>query len=270
MIALIEAPERSVESILDEPVSASRLNLFHSCRLKFFFRYVEKISKPSSPALHVGKAVHHSLQEWSNRRWRGEASTIEDLRESFDECWCGMQENEPVSWDDGGDEEIEMEKAWGLVQHYLQETPIPPDEKPLAVEVSVECDLSSHGLPVLRGVIDLIRPGGVIVDFKTSATTPSTAQVLHRNETQLTCYAELYREATGEREKGFELHHLIKTKVPKLIVTSHKPATDKQRSRLFRSIESFIDGVEREDFVPSPGLQCSSCEYFQECRGGAL
>ena len=270
MIALIEAPKQSVGDILDEPVSASRLNLFHSCRLKFFFRYIAKIQKATSPALHVGKAVHYALQEMNNLRWRGIAVTPESIRTSFDEWWVGVQEDQAVSWENSADEEIEREKAWNLVNHYLQESPIPEDEKPLAVEVSVEADLGSHGLPVLRGVIDLIRPGGLIVDFKTSATTPSAAHVLHRNETQLSCYAVLYREATGEREKGFELHHLIKTKVPKLVVTSHKSITEKQRSRLFRSIESFIDGVERQDYVPSPGLQCSSCEYFQECRGGAI
>ena len=269
MIALIETPKQKVGGILDEPVSASRLNLFHSCRLKFFFRYVEKISKPTSPALHVGKSVHHSLQEWSNRRWRGEAVTSENLRESFDGWWAGSQEHDQaVSWEDGADEETERQKAWNLVNHYLQETPIPPDEKPLAVEVSVECDLGSHGLPVLRGVIDLIRPGGLVVDFKTTATSPNEDQALHRNETQLTAYGLLYREATGSKESGFELHHLVKTKVPKLVVTRHKPVTEKQKSKLFRSIESYLGGVQREDWVPSPGLQCAACEYFNECRGG--
>jgi len=268
MIALVKSPIEERTSVLDEPVSASRLNLFHSCRLKFMYRYVEKIQKPTSPALHVGKAVHYALQEMNNLRWRGIAVTSDDLRESFNGWWSGTQEENPVSWENAADEEMEQVKAWGLVEMYLRETPIPPDEKPLAVEVSVEADLGSHGLPVLRGVIDLIRPGGVIVDFKTSATTPSASHVLHRNETQLTSYAELYREATGEREKGFELHHLIKTKVPKLLVTSHKPITEQQESKLFRSIESYVTGVEREDFVPSPGLQCASCEYFNECRGG--
>ena len=37
-----------VEKILREPVSASRINLFHSCRLKFYFRYVLKLNKPTS------------------------------------------------------------------------------------------------------------------------------------------------------------------------------------------------------------------------------
>jgi putative RecB family exonuclease len=58
-----------VERILAEPVSASRINLFHSCRLKFYFRYVLKITKPASPALHVGKTVHAMLQEWRNALW---------------------------------------------------------------------------------------------------------------------------------------------------------------------------------------------------------
>ena len=46
-----------VTRLLAEPVSASRLNLFHCCRLKFYFRYVLKLSKPASPALHVGKTL---------------------------------------------------------------------------------------------------------------------------------------------------------------------------------------------------------------------
>jgi hypothetical protein len=44
--------------------------------------------------------------------------------------------------------------ALALVQMYLRETPIPPDEKPEAVEVMVEKDLSIHGL--LRWLASLI------------------------------------------------------------------------------------------------------------------
>jgi putative RecB family exonuclease len=106
------------------------------------------------------------------------------------------------------------------------------------------------------------------VDFKTSATKPNEELVLHRNEVQLTAYGLLYREATGEVEPGFELHHLVKTKTPKLVVTRHPPITERQQGKLYRSIESFVDGVQREDWVASPGLQCASCEFFNECKGG--
>ena len=258
-----------VQRILTEPVSASRLNLFHSCRLRFYFRYVLKLTKPASPALYVGKAVHAMLQEWSKRRWMGKPANSEDLLSYFNEHWQLSLKDEPVAFEED-EEELEKRKSWALVEMYLRETPIPLDEKPMGVEVRVDADLSEHGLPSLRGIIDLVRANGEIVDFKTSATTPNSEQVQHRNELQLTVYGLLYREATSERETGFELHHLVKTKTPKLVVTKHPPITEKQQSKLFRSIESFVDGVQREDWVPSPGLQCAACEFFNECRGGAL
>ena len=267
VIALVEPPREEKRGVLDEPVSASRLNLFHSCRLKFYFRYVEKIQKPASAALHVGKAVHAGLQQWSKRRWMGQACGAEVIKADFETNWALSQVEEPVEFE-LGEEAAQRDKAWGLVEMYLRETPVPPDEKPEAVEVGVEADLSRHGLPTLRGFIDLVRPGGLIVDFKTTAQTPNEEQVLHRNETQLTAYGLLYREATGSKEKGFELHHLVKTKVPKLVVTKHRAVTDKQEAKLFRAIESFMDGVEREDWVPSPGFQCAACEFFGECRSG--
>jgi CRISPR/Cas system-associated exonuclease Cas4 (RecB family) len=133
-------------------------------------------------------------------------------------------------------------------------------------EVSVEADLSAHGLPKLVGVLDLVRPDGRIVDFKTSGKTPDPEQVAHTTEGQTTAYSLLYREATGGVESGVEIHTLVKTKAPKLIVTALPPATDAQVTRLFRGIESYVAGLEREDFVPSPGLQCASCEFYGECR----
>ena len=269
MIALVEGPRESVSDLLEEPVSASRINCFHSCRLKFFFRYLQRIEKPVTAALHVGKSVHHALQQWSKRRWLGDLSDAEAIRQDFDEGWKAQGDESPVAFEPG-EETTQQEKAWGLVEMYLRETPIPIDETPEGVEVMVESDLSQHGLPTLRGVIDLVRPGGVIVDYKTTATTPNEDQVLHRNEIQLTAYGLLYQAATGVKAKGMELHHLVKTKVPKLVVTRHRPTTEKQKSKLFRAIESYLGGVQREDWVPSPGLQCASCEYFNECRGGQV
>jgi CRISPR/Cas system-associated exonuclease Cas4 (RecB family) len=121
-------------------------------------------------------------------------------------------------------------------------------------------------LPTLIGILDLVRPPGTIVDFKTSAQTPEITRLMHQTEIQLTCYSVLYREATGDEETGFELHHLVKQKVPKLIVTALSKASQKQQDRLFRVIESYVQGVDRQDFVPSIGLHCASCEYFSECR----
>ena len=268
--APVEAPptplsEGQIVRQLQQTVSASRLSLFHSCRLKFWFRYVAKIKKAKTPALHVGNAVHAVLKAWSKARWKGNPLNLKQLHDEYAKAWEDDSEG-PVSWENEAEEADEQKTGWRLVDTYIRETPIKSDEKPEAVEVPVEADLSEHGLPVLIGVLDLVRPGGVIVDYKTASQTPNPEKVMHTNEVQTSAYAILYRQATGKRENGIELHHLVKLKNPKLVVTRCGAMEDGQQSRLFRVIESYYEGLDRGDFVPSPSMLCASCEFFNECR----
>jgi putative RecB family exonuclease len=251
----------SVDKLIEQ-VSASRLACWQQCRLKFHFRYVLGLVKPPTPALHVGKVVHAVLQQWNLARWRSEKIGRSELNEFFQTDWEVRAAENSTTWDE--DEEAERSIAWLLLETYWRETPIRAGERPEAVEVAVEAELP--GLPKLIGVIDLVRAGGRIVDFKTSSKTPDASQAAHLHELQTSCYALLYRDATGKREEGIELHHLVKTAEPKLCVTRLPPMTASQEQRLRRSIESYVQGVRRRDFVPSPGFHCGHCEYFRECR----
>jgi len=255
---------KSVAELLVEEVSASRLKRWSTCKLQFFFHYVQQIKKPSTPALVVGKVVHAVLQEFNHARWRGDYTFREKLSEVFQAKWTEEQEGQEIEWND--DQEKQKQTSLGLLELYLDQTPIKSDEKPVAVEVMLEADLGKHGLPRLIGVLDLVRPNAVIVDFKTSSQSPNADNVGHLNEIQLTSYAILFRENTGDKETGQELHHLVKTKTPKLIVTQLPPITSNQETRLFKQIESYVHGVEHEDYVPSPGMSCLSCQYLNECR----
>lgn len=249
-----------------EYLSASRLKSFHTCRLQYYFRYIEHLPSKVSPSLLVGKVVHAVLQAWNLARWRGKDSSLERMDLVFEACWIHGCEEEAMIWNSADEEAREKSGALSILRHYLTHTPIPQEEKPQAVEVRVERDLDAHGLPPLVGIIDLVRAGGKIVDFKTSARSPDTSMAAHQNEIQLSCYALLYREATGQAESGFELHHLVKTKEPKLIVTPLSPMAPGQIRRLVRIMESYVRGIEAKDFVPSPGMHCSWCDYFAECQ----
>ncbi len=231
--------------------------------MKYYFKYVEGIEKPSTAALHVGKAVHAVLQEWNMQRWRGEQRDLKKLHESFENAWS--EQASEMIWEMGR-EPREKHKALCLIHTYLEESPITWDERPEGVEVRLECDLSEHGLPKLVGIIDLVGKDGVIVDFKTTSQTPQPERVQHQTEVQMSCYALLYRESTGTVETGFELHHLVKLKHPKLVVTQLPSMSVQQETRLFRLLDSYVEGVSRQDYVPSLGLNCLGCQYFSECR----
>lgn len=256
------APKTNQIDYLQKTVSPSRLNCWLSCRLKFFFRYIQQVTKPPTPSLHVGSIVHLVLQAWNMARWRKQAFEIERFKRLFDKGW--VDQPGKINWD--GQEMAQKNTAWSVLETYFSETPIKANEMPEAVEVPMETDLSKHGLPTLIGILDLVRAGGRIVDFKTSGKTPNAEHAIHLNEVQLSCYSVLYREATGKLETGRELHHLVKTKTPKLIITSLDPMNQAQQVRLFRLMDSYQEGVAREDFVPSPGLQCLGCEFRNECR----
>ncbi|MBE0542266.1 MAG: PD-(D/E)XK nuclease family protein [Verrucomicrobia bacterium] len=272
MIAVLEPSARAPEKPppkdrieeLQLTVSASRLGLWHSCRLKFYFRYIKQIKKSPTPSMHAGSSVHAVLQQWNMSRWRREPFVTERFKTLFQVQWKALQADSKIRWD--GEEEADRSSSWRALEHHFTETPIKADERPEAVEVSASADLSKHGLPTLIGVIDLVRSGGRIVDFKLAGKTPDVEQVVHTHGTQLTAYSLLYRDATGHPEGGLELHHLVRTKKPKAIITSLPPATEQQVTRLFRSIESYQEGVARQDFVPSPGFGCLSCEFIRECQ----
>ena len=258
-----ERSEKDIITGLQKTVSASRLGLFLQCRLKFYFRYVLKIQKPKTPSLHVGSAVHAVLKAWNKARWLQTPLTLKEVHENYLTAWADNTEG-PVKWDDG-EEEADKTTGWRLCDTYLREHHVPAEIKPDAVEVSVEADLRQHGLPRLIGIIDLVQQKQII-DYKTSSTTPNPEKVGHSNEIQTSSYALLYRHNTGDQEAGIQLHHLVKLKNPKIVITQLPSMSQQQESRLYRQMKSYLDGLQKKDFIPSPGMQCSSCEYLNECR----
>ena len=270
MNALADAPpqrepsERAVLTALKETVSASRLTLFLQCRLRFYFRYVLKLKKARTPALHIGNTVHTVLKEWNRARWLQQPLTLRTVHNVYLEAWADNQTEEPVEWETG-EEDQEKTTGWRLVDTYLRENHVPASVKPEAVEVSVEADLVHLGLTKLIGVLDLVQQRRII-DYKTSSTTPNSEKAQHTSEVQTSSYAVLYRHNTGQKEDGIELHHLVKLKHPKVVIMRLPSMSQQQENRLYRQMEAYLDGLQSQRFIPSPGMHCFGCEFFNECR----
>ena len=248
-----------------ESLSASQLKCWQGCRRQFFYRYIERIEVPVAPALFLGQAVHELLRLHNWRIWKDEPSGPEQLRSDLNQWWEREAPIARVAWKTPEEEASNQEQAGNLVETYLGQQPTHPPGPPEGVEVRVECDLG-QGIPLLIGIIDLIRPEGVIIDYKTAARSPDPTLAKHQHLTQLCCYALLYREATGRRESAFELHHLIKTKQPKIAIHSLGPMTSAQEAELFFLIDDYLEGIAAERWIPSPGPHCAWCDYASRCQ----
>ena len=157
-----------------------------------------------------------------------------------------------------------------LVKAYLDA--VPKEEKPLAVEVAAEAPLvdpftgEDLGLPLL-GVLDLVLDsdaGPIITDFKTAARSSEPMEISH--EIQLSSYAWLHRQITGQEEGGLEIRSLIKTKAPKCEFHPYAARTDAHFRRLFAVLHEYVAALDGDTFNYRPGFGCGMCDFREQCR----
>jgi len=270
---LLEPPNRKSFPISLAPaaadvtavVSASRLKCYMTCRRQFYFRYMLGLKKPAGAALIVGLALHRMLEIWNHARWHGDDPVKATTPERFEEEWQTIMDAQAVAWKDDKDEPKQKATALRLWQAWLENPPIPVDETPEGVEVYLEHEEATSDRPKIIGYLDLVRAGGMLVEFKTAARSTKADELAHQHRLQLTIYALLYRESTWQEEKGFQVIQLIKTKEPKIEVCNLPPAREKDFEELDATIRAFQQGVANGDFSMSPGQHCSWCDYRAEC-----
>jgi hypothetical protein len=105
--------------------------------------------------------------------------------------------------------------------------------------------------------------GNVITDFKTAATS-TLCELSH--ELQLTAYACLFREATGQEELRCEIRQLIKTKTPKIMTHRFPRRTDEHFARFFGLIREYVDVLDKGIYNYRPSWTCGTmCEHHSAC-----
>ncbi|MEX2382956.1 MAG: PD-(D/E)XK nuclease family protein [Opitutales bacterium] len=245
-------------------LSASRLKSFLTCRLRFYYEKVLGLKTPSTPNLHIGKAVHAGLEAFHVARWREEDGSTPLIIEAYHSAYRALEEEDPVDY---GEKEREECLATGerVVRAYLDSELAADPRRVLGVEVYLRAEDPSMPLPLL-GVLDLVREGNVPVDFKTIGSTPNLEEEAWANQLQLSMYHLLLRDATDEEPGAGELVYLVKLKTPKVIQHRLPPVEDVQLSRLRSLADIYVDGVKRGDFYPSPGMHCRWCEFRGRCR----
>ncbi len=255
-----------------EYISASRLNTWISCPLKFKLRYLEGIRTPTSPAMFLGKRVHRGLEIYYRHRMLGISLEPGDVARRMMDGWDAAVASDEMAFANETDEMTLKKQSVDLVAAYLAH--VPSDEPaPQAVEVTMQAPLvdpftgEDLGIPML-GIVDLIVPaddGPAIVDFKTSSRSAPPHEITH--EVQLSCYAYLFRQATGQKESGLEIRSLVKTKKPKIECHEYPARCEAHLRRLFALIREYLDAVDTGKFNFRPGWCCSMCDFREShCR----
>ncbi|WP_285467719.1 PD-(D/E)XK nuclease family protein [Akkermansia sp. NBRC 115031] len=260
-------PETSPSSdIRPDYLSPSSVKSYLSCSLRFFFERVAQIRKPTTVALHIGKAIHATLQSFNLARWRGEDYGETAMTEAFSTHFLELEKTEgPVDYIDEETRQKVRSCAWNTIKAYMSSDEV-SSQMPLGVEVGLSATIP--GLPVpVRGVIDLVQHDLTAVDYKSTAAKPDNGHAAFDHALQLVTYQMMIEEATGDSPPSLDLIYMVKTKTPQVIRVKIPPADDQRKQRIADLYRIAYEGITTERFHPQPGMQCSWCQYRKECSG---
>jgi DNA helicase-2/ATP-dependent DNA helicase PcrA len=228
-------------------LSASDIETYRICPLKYKFARVFRIPQESTIYQRFGIALHQVLERF-HRHTKG---SREELMELFESSW------RKGGFGDSDDELQFRERALDALDRYWERTRSDNSE-PVWFERSFSFSLGPH---LLRGRVDRVdrRPDGSyeLIDYKTGRS--KTEEELS-SDVQLSIYQMGARES-WKLDTTAQSYHYVMTgeKVP----IEHSEA---ELERVRHTVAEIGEGIQRQDFQPTPRPDiCRLCDYRIIC-----
>jgi len=253
--------------------SYSQISQFLRCPLQYYFERVARLPRPFVPSgMALGSAVHEGLAEYHRQLSLGHNVTTSQLQSVFLRSWQQREQERPIQYRDGEDQQQVIEQGVALLEAYHNE---PPPQNIVAVEESMTVPLHTSEGEFLEkplvAVIDLLtrdEAGLTVSEFKTSGRRFNEFEA--DTTLQASCYAHAVRERYDQSPR-VRYTILVKTKTPAVqyLETSR---TDADMSRLGDVVQAVERAITIGAFYPieSP-MNCSGCPFRKPCqewRGG--
>jgi DNA helicase-2/ATP-dependent DNA helicase PcrA len=228
-------------------LSASDIETYRLCPLKYKFGRVFRIPQESTINQRFGIALHTVLERFHKSPDAGR----EQLFELFESSW------RRGGFGDSDDELQFRERGIEALERYWENTR-DEDGEPVWFERSFSFQLGPH---VIRGRVDRVdrRPDGSyeVIDYKTGRS--KTAAEL-QSDVQLSIYQMGARESWGVETSAHSYYYVMTAeKIP----VAH---SDEELDRVRATIEEIGAGISRQDFQPTPTQEiCSFCDFRIIC-----
>ena len=245
--------------------SHSKLSTFEQCKLKYKFRYIDKIIPDIDKTIesHLGSVVHSTLEWLYTEIKKNKLPTIDDVIVNYSENWKEDYEEEiPIMRKDMTVNDYFNKGIQFLINYYTKHKPF--DDNTIAIEKGIIFNLDSEGKYKIRGFIDrlvynLKTQEYEVHDYKTSGRLPSDESI--ENDRQLALYSIAIKEAFNHEKRVILVWHYLAFN--KKIVSKR---TDDQLNQLKEETLNLIKEIESTTvFPPRKSPLCNWCEYKPIC-----
>ena len=232
-------------------LSASAIETYQTCPLKFLFDKSWRIRGGPSAALTFGNTMHTVIKHFLQEHKNGGKPTWEDMQRIYEREWkaAGFED----TYQEG---EYKVDGLEQLQAFYATFAENPPSvlELERVFELPMEPDVK------IRGRIDLVKDLGdgdvEIVDYKTGR--PKDEKQLRKN-IQLAIYAIAAREQLERNPERITIYSLQKNEM-----TSTSP-TEKELKEARHTVMEVAQNIRAGEFPPKQGFYCRSCDYKFIC-----
>jgi DNA helicase II / ATP-dependent DNA helicase PcrA len=236
---------------LTGPLSASAIEMYETCPLKFKIQRDWNIPGDISAALQFGSAIHLALADYFEAMRVGRPRTPEQLLQVFEQALAELP------FDDQHQRDLYRKQGREQLTAFSESCAAAPVPQVLSTEKTFQFQVQGM---LVKGRIDrLDRIGGQrvsIVDYKTG--TPKNESDARRS-LQLSIYALAALELWGYIPERLVFYNLE---------TADEVSTSRDEKEL-RAARERIAEVARKmaagEFNPSPGFHCRSCQFRAMC-----
>jgi RecB family exonuclease len=236
-------------------LSASSIEDYEDCPLKFKFGHFLKIPTGPQAALTFGHIMHRSVRRYFELRARGEAS-FEAVKQFYEASW------RTSGFEDQYQEQIYKQAGLDQLRVFVEKQ-ASSEVLPLGMERSFSLAL---GEVLLEGRIDQINPlvpgeadqeGSVeLIDYKTGRPR---SQKDADNSLQLSVYALAAQEELKLRPRRLTFYCLTNSQ------TVHTARTQQDLKGVKTRVLTVADRIRQYHFPPAPGFVCKFCDYRPIC-----
>ncbi len=264
------------ESYLPEHFSFSQLAAFEKCPLQYKFGFIFRVPTRRKAVFSFGKTMHNTLHSFlkqvneekqneqnnlfgfssSKDKKRENSVTLDDLVEMYEKNWID-------EWYENKKQKEEYYKLGKkIIKDFYSDFAVKPPkilkiDGNLALEIPFNLKIAKH---TIRGQIDRIdelEGGTAVIDYKTGS---SKNKLNPEDKEQLIIYQIAAEEIFGLKPKELVYFYLNDGTKASFI------SNDKEKNNLKEKIVQKIGEIKNSDFGPTPGWQCSFCDFKEICE----
>lgn len=243
-------------------LSATRVSTFLRCKRKYWFQYEEHIPKLSNPSFKLGLACHEALELAGNiwlTKGRFGKEDLEKIFTLYDEISIreGIEFMEVhregkelvqsrLSSFSLGNQIISLEKKFGFLDGAH------PDFK------------TKYGVPLIGAmdkVVELDNESLIIVDYKTSKTSPTPEQL--KDDLQLSLYDLVGSMLWPQYDRIILCLDMLKSDP---VYTYRTPQQREDFDKYLLTVYNTMISLDKKDALPSLNIFCPWCDYKEYCE----